>query len=396
MTTMTAVNGQATGAALRKGVALPGRVVLLWTLAGGLLLGGFLVAGMTLAGQLSGNALLMTSTALFGVGAAIGFVHGGVLGMLGRPAGMGREYALGALGMGALYTVAAVAVGWFVAGSIALTAIALYLGRAVPLALVAFGWALGLGIVGLAAVTGWRALRNAYARWPERVPGTLLTAAVFGALIVAFLVGRPEVWGLHMRVTEVGAVLLALFITIWVGGPLVTVALRALRALPVPGVRFGITPPRVATTLAIGLAVGLVLGLLALPFHQAPYAVQPAAAGIGPAGGLVVALGAALLDEVLLRLFLVSAVAALLLRWHAVKPLEAAVIAVMVGGVAQVLLYTPGVLAIGFASPLAALGFLLVAVLVPAVAFGALYWVRGFGAAVVAHATALVTVALVI
>jgi hypothetical protein len=392
---MTTTTATLNGETLRKGVALPGRVVLLWTTAGGVLLGGFLVATMTLAGQLSGSALLMTSTGLFAIGAALGLLHGGVLGLLGRPSEMSRENALGALGMGALYTMAGATLSWFVAGSIAMTAIALYLGKAVPLLLVGFAWVVGLVIVGLAVSTGWAALRNAYARWPERVPGTLLTAAVFGALVIAFLVGRPEIWGVNLRVTETGALLLALFVTLWIGGPAVTLALRVLQRLPIPRIGERSMAPRAAVTLLVGLVVGLVLGLLALPFFQPPYAVQAAGAGTGPLGALAVAVGGALLAEVVLRLFLVSAIAAVLLRWHGVRPAEAAFVAVVVAALAQVALYLPGVLAIGFANPLTAVGFVLVAVLVPALAFGALYWTRGFEAAVVAHATALLTVALI-
>jgi hypothetical protein len=46
---------------LARDTGLMGRVIVSWTVAGGLLVGGFLVAGMTLAGKLSGNALLMTA-----------------------------------------------------------------------------------------------------------------------------------------------------------------------------------------------------------------------------------------------------------------------------------------------------------------------------------------------
>ena len=71
-----------------RGVGLPGRVTVSFTMAGGLLLGGIMVALMTLSGQLSGHGLFMTSSGLFVIGAILGGVHGSVLGFLGRELAM--------------------------------------------------------------------------------------------------------------------------------------------------------------------------------------------------------------------------------------------------------------------------------------------------------------------
>jgi hypothetical protein len=53
-------------------------------------------------------------------------------------------------------------------------------------------------------------------------------------------------------------------------------------------------------------------------------------------------------------------------------------------------------MALGFPSTVAAAGFVLVTVLVPALAFGALYWTRGLGSALVADATAVTALALMV
>lgn len=380
---------------LPRGVGLPGKVAVSWALAGGLLVGGFLVAAMTLAGQLSGSGLLMTASGLFLIGAVLGFAHGAVLGYFGRPEGMGRKRTAAALGLAAVYTLPALAVGLVVSGWIAMTVVALYTGKATALTAVGAAWLVGAGLVVLAGTEGWAALRNAYARWPERRLGTVLVAGSFGALLVMLLVARPEVWWGGTRVTEVGAVLLAGFATLWVLGPMITVGLALVKRIPaaVP-FRGGQDPAHVAGTMALGVVVGLLLGLLALPFYATPFAVPTAAADVGPAGAVAVAAARALVDEVLLRLFLVTGVAWVLLRWYRVNPKAAALTAVAVTALVQVLLYLPAVLAIGFPTTVAAAGFILLAVLLPAAVFGALYVTRGFGAALVADATAVLAIAL--
>jgi hypothetical protein len=67
-----------------------------------------------------------------------------------------------------------------------------------------------------------------------------------------------------------------------------------------------------------------------------------------------------------------------------------------VASAVQALLYLPGVSAVGFATQSAAFAFRAVTVVMPALVFGLLYWKRGFGTAVLAHATALLALALMI
>lgn len=350
-------------------------------------MGGFLVAAMTLTGQLSGHALLLTCTGLFVVGAVLGFTHGAVLGWLGRPVAETRQAALGGLAMGAVYAVPALLLSWLVAGWIAMTSVAIYADRLAALIGCVVAWLVGMAVVGGAAKKGWEALVVAYRGWSDARVGTLLVAALFGGLVAVFLAERPMLWGLPLRVTPVGAVLLAAAATLWLAGPLVTVALAALDRLPArPALGFG-GRGRAVASVAMAMVIGVILALMALPFYQAAYGVA--------AGGLAAGLTTALLDEVLLRLFLVTAVVWLLLRELELRPGRAAFVAVAIAAGVQVLVYLPGVLAIGFPSLAAATAFVVVTVLVPALAFGALYWRRGFGAAVVAHATALAALFLI-
>jgi hypothetical protein len=392
MTTMTTNLKSTHDAVVTRDVGLTGRVIVTWTVAGGLLLGGFLLAGMTLAGRLSANALLMTAGLLYVTGAVIGFTHGAVLGFLGRPSDVTAKQAFARIGMAALYAVPAMTVGFLAAGWIAMTVLAIYLGRTLPLVGVGLGWMVGAVLVGTAAVYGVQALRNAYARWEERRLGTLLVAGTFAALLVLFLADRPELWGSRFVVTEVGAVLLAAIGALWIAGPVVTVALYLARRLQAPVLGLE-RAPRTYASLAMGLAAGVVLGVVALPAHQAAFAASAAA---GPAGMVVHAVSRALVDEVLLRLFLVTGVIWMMVRYFATPGPKAAMVAVGIAAVVQMVLYAPGVSAIGFPTFAGAAGYMALTVLLPAMVFGALYWKRGFATALVAHATALLALALMI
>ncbi|GMV04256.1 MAG: hypothetical protein AMXMBFR53_05370 [Gemmatimonadota bacterium] len=384
-TTPTAANP---GGTVPRTIGLHGRVAVLSAMSGGIAVGGVLVAAMTLSGRLSGHAIFATATALFLVGALLGAVHGAVLGFFGRPAGVTAREALTDLGRAALYAIPGVAVAWLSAIWVAMTLISFYTGRVGALAGAAVGWLAAGAILAVTAVQAVRALRNAYARWPERRAGTLLAAASFAALLMIFLADRPEIWGVRLRLTETGAVLLAALLAIWVAGPVVTVALRLARSVPFPRPLAGLgSTPATPADAGIGLVVGLVVGLLALPF--AGPASAPALAGT-----VVAEVSQALVNEVLLRLFLVTGVAWLLLRWHRIQANEAVVGAIVAATVAQVLLYAPGAAAIGFTSWTGTALFLTMAVAIPAAAFGLLFWKRGFASALVADMAALAFIAL--
>ena len=370
------------GRTVTAGIGLPGKIAVAWSAAGGILVGGFLVAAMTLTGQLSGHALLLTCTGLFVVGAVLGFVHGAVLGWMGRPDGMSRRAAAGGLALAAAYAIPALLVAWLVAGWIGMTSTALYAGKTAAIIGCGTAWIAGLGVVVLAGEQGWNALRNAYHGWENARLATLIVAALFGGLLAVFLAEQPQIWGLDLRLTPVGAVLAALAATLWLAGPLVTVSLGLLDRLPTPrpAKAFG-GRGNAVVSIALALVVGVVMALIALPFYGAASGVQPS--------GIAAALSAALVDEVLLRLFLITAVAWLLLREFHMSAGRAAAIAVVTAAVVQALIYLPGVREIGFPSAATAVGFLAVTALIPAVAFGWLFWKRGFGTALVAHATAL-------
>lgn len=386
-TANAAVNEIPGGIGVGRGLAKPGRTAISWAIGGAVGLGGVVVGLEALTGNLSGNGLIVTAFGLFAIGGILGFLHGAVLGVMGRPANMSWQQAARSLALAALYAIPALTVSFLVAGWIALTPVALYTGKTFPLVMAGAAWAIGAVLVSGAVIEGWQALRRGYARWAEKRYGTLLVAATFAALLVLFLADRPQLWGSQLRLTEVGAVLLALSMTLWLVGPLVTLALRTVARLRVPGAAFD-TPRRAMPGVLLGLAAGVVVGLAAVPFAVAP------ATQAGPAGAVVLSVSAALFNEVLLRLFLVTAVAALIIRSYSVRRNEAITIAVVAAAAVEVVLHLPGVMMIGFPTTLAAAAFLLTAVVLPAIVFGYLFWKRGLMTAVVAHATALVAIAL--
>jgi len=187
--------------------------------------------------------------------------------------------------------------------------------------------------------------------------------------------------------------LLALSLTLWLVGPLVTIALKQIQRIALPGPAFE-TSRGVVPGVVVGLVAGGVLGLIALPFASAKYGVPVTGESAGPLGMITLALSAALVNEVLLRFIVVTAVAALVLRWHKAHREEAAIVAIAIATVVQVLLYLPAVLTIGFPNALSGIAFVVVAVALPAAVFGVLFWKRGLATAVLADAAALVALAL--
>jgi hypothetical protein len=377
------------GRPLTLGLGSVGKLAVSWAVGGGILVGGVLVAAMTLAGQLSGFGLLLTATGLFAVGGVLGFIHGGLLGWLGRPATESHRDALGSLGMGVVYAVPALLVSWLVAGWIAMTSVALYTGKIAGLIGCGLAWLVGAALLVVAAEQGWSALRRLYAGWANARVATLLIGAMYGGLLAVFVAERPQLWGLPVQVTPVGAVLLATAVTLWLAGPAVAVALALIERLPAhrPAVAFE-GRGKAVVSVGIAVGVGVLMALMALPFYTAAYGVTT--------GGVAGVVSGALVDEVLFRLFLVTAVAWVGLRHFGLTEGKAVGLAIAVAALAQVLIYLPGVLAIGFPSTATLVGFVTVTALVPAVAFGVLYWQRGFGTALVAHATALAALLLVV
>ena len=199
-----------------RGLGLAGRTALAGAVAGGLLTGGFLIAALTVAGRMRSSDL---------IGAALGFLHGAVLGWLGREPGVSGTLARRQIGAAALYLPLPLALGWAASGWIATTAGNVLFGNLLLLVGTGFGLAAGVFALGLAGRYALRALTNAYGRWPERVAGTLVVLGAFALLLVGFL-GLPAATLGGMTPTALGAVLAAGGITVWLVGPATLLGLR--------------------------------------------------------------------------------------------------------------------------------------------------------------------------
>jgi hypothetical protein len=109
----------------------------------------------------------------------------------------------------------------------------------------------------LAAEQGWSAARRLY-ELVERAGGeSLLVAALYGGLLAVFLAERPQLWGLPVQVTPVGAVLLATGVTLWLAGPVVALSLALLDRMPVRRGRRWRSAGVAEALVSIGIAVAV-------------------------------------------------------------------------------------------------------------------------------------------
>ncbi len=209
-------------------LGLAGRVALTGAVAGGVVVGGFAIAGLAVAGRMRSSDLLGIGTILYLLGAALGFVHGAVAGWLGREPSTTAETARRQIASAVLWLPLPLAAGWAVSGWIATTAGAVLFGDPVLLVGTGFGLAAGVFAVGLAGWYALKAMRNAFARWPERVAGSVVVTAAFVVLLAAFLGLPPAAFG-GVAPTGFGAVVAAGLISLWLVAPAATLGLRRRR-----------------------------------------------------------------------------------------------------------------------------------------------------------------------
>lgn len=202
------------------------RVVVSWTVGGGIGFGGVLVGSLTVAGLVAPGLQLLAAPVLFLLGAFLGGVHGVLLAVVGRPRTLGRGGAVRRTLWAVLVAVPALFPAWIVTTGISLSAALVTEWHLAWGILALGGWLFGLAVCAWAAREGWHALCRAYARWPESRAGSVLTAVILVGACVASLRMEPELWGTGLKLNGVGALVLALAVTLWVGFPLVWVTLR--------------------------------------------------------------------------------------------------------------------------------------------------------------------------
>jgi len=212
-------------------IGLPGWTVLTWTIAGGIMTGGVWVLVLEATGAVDPIRAGSLAGFLFFFGAAVGAAHGMVLGMVGRPEGRSLAWAAGSAAIGLFLTIPALAGGWVLSHAIAEVPATQALGGLSAMASSSLFWGIGAAICFLAAFEGFRALVNAYHRWPDCKAGSILLIVILGVLAFQFVRTEPALWGTEIQVTGFGAVLLALGATIWIGAPMIVVALMVAHRL---------------------------------------------------------------------------------------------------------------------------------------------------------------------
>lgn len=212
-----------------------------------------MVGALTLAGAVSPGFQLLAAPVLFLAGTALGLFHGGVLGLVGRPADQQLGAACRCELLALILVLPALFLAWLVTAGISLTAAVVTEFRVGWTILAALAWMAGLALCAWAAREGWAAARRAFLRWPHhRVGGALLAGALI--LSSAILLSRPpRIPGTDLLLSPVAGLLVAVGATLWIGLPLVVLSLRLvdgflsssdpreddLLASPTPGEKVG-------------------------------------------------------------------------------------------------------------------------------------------------------------
>jgi len=373
----------------RKEVGLTGRMTVLSTCFGGWLLGGLIPLLESRALEMSPHDLWWDGTIRFLWGAGLGFLHGWVLGILGRDEEFDALRALAIAGTSVLYTLPALAVAWPLAGWTSMLPSLLERGSMLHVLGIAVAVSGSVILLWLWLRTGWSAFQRAYRRWPERRIGTALFFLTFLCFLAELTQGRVELWGWPWRVPDATAILFLFASFLWLVGPLLTLALR---------LRDGGRPHLLPTgSKQIALSAVATLGLVALlawlrrPLYlEAPFLPLPAHE-LGDGAAIARGLGSALLDGILVRLLILLVVIRML------APLRyAAALGVVVAAALESLLHLPGLIDAGVDSSLMTMvlirgvfvpglllnGFVMMAGWIPAVlaqwfTVGAIVWILG-------------------
>lgn len=187
-----------------------------------------LVAAAVLSGSPAAASDPVAASLFFVAGVVGGFVHGALVGVAGRPAGVPLATAIRGIEFAVFATIPVGAVAWGAALWISMTATSIASGRPILVAATAVGWLVLLASLAWAAVEGAAGLHCAMVRWPERRPGVPLVLLVFVTLLIAFILWQPEIWFTDLRVSPLGAAFLALGATVWIALPLVVFVLHFL------------------------------------------------------------------------------------------------------------------------------------------------------------------------
>lgn len=211
---------------LSRDAHIPGRIVVSWTMSGGILFG-MLGTFLTLTQQLPGFDFFVSLAGMFGFGSVVGLLHGFLLALFSKDRGARFSESAKDASIGMLYSMLAVPVSFLVT---------LWIGFAVYyqlepttgrlLGAIIGGW-IGVSVLVWTAWETWRAIRIILSAWPDFTIAAGIVGVVFLVLVWFFNAFYGYVFQGSYNIRQ--SIFIAGGIAVLVVGPLVTLALVGLR-----------------------------------------------------------------------------------------------------------------------------------------------------------------------
>lgn len=207
---------------------IPGRIVVSWTMSGGILFG-LLGTILTLTQQLPGFGLFTTLAGFFVFGSLVGMAHGFVLALFSKEQGVPFSQSARRAGIGVLYSMLASPVSFLAT---------MWLGFSVYyriepdmgqlIGAIIGGW-IGLVVLIWTAWETWKALRVIITAWPDFGVVVGLVGIVFLVLVWFFNSFYSQMFEGSYNIRQ--AIFIAGGISVLIVGPVSTLAVLGLRRM---------------------------------------------------------------------------------------------------------------------------------------------------------------------
>lgn len=207
---------------------IPGRIVVSWTMSGGILFG-LLGTILTVTDQVPGFGLFTTLAGFFVFGSLVGMAHGFVLAVFAKEKDVPFSSSVPRAGMGVLYSLLASPVSFLATmwlGFSVYYRLDPSMGRLIGA--IIGGW-IGLVVLVWTAWETWKALRVIVTAWPDFLLVAGIVAVVFLVLVWFFSSFYPYLFEGSYNIRQ--AVFLAGGISVLVVGPVTTLAVIGLRRM---------------------------------------------------------------------------------------------------------------------------------------------------------------------
>lgn len=211
---------------LAREAQIPGRIVVSWTMSGGILFG-ILGTILTLTQQIPGFGLFTTLAGFFVFGSLAGMLHGFVLAVFSKEKSTPFSQSFRRAGIGILYSLLASPVSFLATMWIGFSVYYQLdpdIGRLIGA--IIGGW-IGLSVLVWTAWETWKAIQVIVAAWPDFTVVTIIVGIVFLVLIWFFNSFYPYIFEGSYNIRQ--AVFIAGGISVLIVGPVTTLAFIGLR-----------------------------------------------------------------------------------------------------------------------------------------------------------------------